>query len=265
MRRRRPLRARLATIPPNHLVIFLDYDGTVAPIVQRPEDARLKASVRRTLSQVARFVPVVIVSGRALHDLRRRVGVPGIRYVAHHGLLYKEPGSAPRWLGQRPLRREVREWASALGRATEGITGALVEDKGVTVALHDRLVRPADRPRLRRRALRALAPWLAREKVALVSGKRVLEARPVGAWNKGTAVARLLREPWAQRRIPVYFGDDRTDFDAFRAVRNQGLAVRVGGRRGVSGEDAWVSGPKAMESLLHWLAAKIEGVERTVH
>jgi len=264
MNRRPSLRARLTAIPPHRLIVFLDSDGTLTPIVQRPEEARLTASVRRTLSLLAHSVPVVIVSGRALHDLRRRVGVPGIRYVAHHGLQYKEPGSSTRWLGQRPLRREVRKWTRALERATKGITGALVEDKGATVALHDRLVQPTDRPRLRRLAIRALAPWLASKKVALVSGKRVLEARPVGAWNKGTAVARLLRQPWARHHIPVYFGDDRTDFDAFRAVQDLGLAVRVGGRRGKAGEDAWVSGPNRLASLLRWLTARMNRLERDV-
>ncbi len=264
MRRRSSLRAKLTTIPPHRLLVFLDYDGTLTPIAQRPEVARLKASVRRTLSQLAHSIPVVIVSGRALSDLEKRVGVPGIRYVAHHGLLYKEPGSAIHWVGRRPLRSVVQAWAGALKRATRGIAGALVEDKGVTVALHDRLVRPADRARLRRLALHALVPWLASKKVALVRGKRVLEVRPVGAWNKGTAVTRLLRQPWARGRVPVYFGDDRTDFDAFRAVRSHGLAVRVGGRRGVAGEDAWLSSPNRLESLLCWLSARVNDAERDV-
>lgn len=254
MKRRISLRARLTAIPPRRLIVFLDYDGTLTPIVRRPAEARLKASVRRTLSQLAHSVPVVIVSGRALRDLQKRVGVPGVRYLAHHGLLYKEPGSAIRWMGRRSPRREVQEWATALESAANGIVGALVEDKGWTVALHDRLVRPADRARLRRRALRALAPWLTNKKVALVNGKRVLEARPAGTWNKGTAVATLLRRPWARRRVPVYFGDDQTDFDAFSVVRSRGLAVRVGGRRGIAGENTWVSDPHRLESLLHWLA-----------
>lgn len=254
MKRRPSLRAKLTAIPPRRLIVFLDYDGTLTPIVRRPEEARLKASVRRTLSQLTHSVPVVIVSGRGLHDLRRRVRVPGARYLANHGLLYKEPGSALRWLGRRPPRGEVRKWTRALERATKGIKGALIEDKGATVALHDRLVRPADRPRLRRLALRALAPWLSSKKMMVLCGKRVLEARPAGTWNKGTAVARLLRQPWARRCVPVYFGDDRTDFDAFRVVRNRGLAVRVGGRRGIAGENTWISGPDRLESLLHWLA-----------
>lgn len=265
MSRQPSLRARLAEISPRRLVLFLDYDGTLTPIVWRPGDARLKAGVRRMLRRLARRVPVVIVSGRSLADLQKRMGISGIRYVASHGLVFKEPSAAVRWMGRRIPRSEVQEWIRALESAIGGIPGALVEDKWFSVALHNRMVRPADRGRLRRRALHALASWLAGKKVTLVRGKCVLEVRPAGSWNKGTAVVKLLKRRWARGRLPVYFGDDRTDFDAFRAVRGRGLAVRVGGRRGVSGEDAWVSGPKAVESLLHWLAAKIEGVERTVH
>lgn len=256
MRRNPSLRGRVAAIPPRRLLIFLDYDGTLTPIVRRPQDARLKAAVRRTLSRLVRAVPVVIVSGRGLSDLRRRVGVPGVRYVAHHGLVYKEPGSAIRWLGQRISRKDVREWARTLESVAKGTPGALVEDKGLSVALHDRLVRPRDRIRLRRRALLALAPWLRRESVMLVRGKRVLEVRPAGPWNKGTAVAAVMRRPWARGRVPVYWGDDRTDFDAFRVIQGRGIAVLVGGRRGIAGDVARVSGPKAVESFLRWLVAR---------
>lgn len=256
------LRARLAVGLPNRLLLFLDFDGTLTPIVRRPGEARLTGSVRRLLRLMARSIPVVVVSGRALSDLRRLVGVSALRYVASHGLVYQEPGARVRWLGRPVSRREVRGWVRALEQAAEGITGALVEDKELSAALHDRNVRPADRRRLRRRALRALEPWLAGQQATLIHGKRVLEVRPVASWNKGTAVARLLNEPWARHRRPVYFGDDRTDFDAFRVLRGRGLSVRVGGRRGVAGEDAWLSSPEAVVSLLRWLAKQVEASER---
>jgi trehalose 6-phosphate phosphatase len=256
MRWRPSLRARLKAIPPRRLILFLDYDGTLTPIVRRPAEARLKTPVKQALSRLARCVPVVIVSGRTLSDLRRRVGVAGIRYVAHHGLVYKEPGSAVQWLGQRISRREVREWVKALRSVAQGVPGALVEDKGLGVALHDRLVRPSDRARLRRQALLALAPWVVSQKAVLLHGKRVLEVRPAGAWNKGTAVATLLQRPWAVGRVPVYFGDDRTDVDAFRVLRGRGITVGIGGRRGIAGAETWVSGPKAVESFLRWLGTR---------
>ncbi len=251
--RRPSLRASLASLPPDRLLLLLDFDGTLTPIVCRPDQARLKASVRDLLRKLVTAMPVVIVSGRALSDLRRLVGVPALRYVASHGLVYQEPGTRAQWFGRPVSRRDVRGWVRALQQAAEGIAGALVEDKELSVALHDRSVRPADRGRLRRRALRALAPWLAGQQATLVRGKRVLEVRPAGPWNKGTAVARLLKEGWARRRLPVYFGDDRTDFDVFRVLRGSGVAVRVGGRRGVAGENAWLRSPDAVSSLLRWL------------
>ena len=261
MRRHRSLRSRLVGIPARQLLLLLDYDGTLAPIVLRPDRATLSAPVRVVLRRLVRLMPVVVVSGRALGDLRRRVNVPGIRYIASHGLVFKEPRSPLRWLGRRVPRREVLRWVRALRSSAAGIHGALVEDKDWSVALHDRGVHHADRAILRRRVLRALKPWLTSGQAALVRGKRVLEIRPAGSWNKGTAVAAVLAQPWARNRIPVYLGDDRTDRDAFRRVRGLGLAVRVGGRRGIWDEDAWLAGPAAVVNVLKWLTTRREAVQ----
>jgi trehalose-phosphatase len=260
MKRRPSLRARLAASPPTRLVLFLDYDGTLAPIMSRPDEACLRPTMRKILYGLARNLPVVIVSGRSLPDLRKRVNIRGLHYIGCHGLMYQAPRLSVRWFGRRIARRVVAQWARSVRVAVRGIRGALVEDKGFSVALHDRLVRPAQRSLLRRRALRALAFWFQRGEITLVRGKRVLEVRPSGSWNKGTAVAKVLREPWARRRVPVYIGDDRTDFDAFRLMKGRGLGVRVSGRRGVAGSDAWLPDPRAVESLLRWLELKLRDV-----
>lgn len=256
------LLARLTAIPSHRLMLFLDYDGTLAPIVPRPQQARLKPSARRLLRQLARSVPVVIVSGRTLTDLQRRVGVRGLHYVALHGLVSKEAGGRLRWLGRRPARADVNAWKRALASAAHATPGALVEDKGCAVALHDRLVRPVQRARLRRRALRALAPWLARRRITVVRGKRVLEVRPRGPWNKGTAVQAVLARPWARNRIPVYCGDDRTDLDAFRVVRGCGITIGVGQARHTRGQDARLRSPSALERLLRWFLSQGAPIRR---
>jgi len=250
------LRGRLAAIPMNRLILFLDFDGTLSPIVPHPNRARLNRTVRETLRKLVGLLPVVIISGRVPNDLRRRVGLPEVCYVGHHGLSCLEAGGVMTWLTTPPQRTLVRRWVQALQIAAEGIEGAFVEDKGVTVALHDRLVEPKQRSRLRRRAWRLLAPWLARGSVSLLRGHRVLEARSSSAGSKGTAVSMLLRRPWARHRVPVYFGDDRTDFDAFSVVQGRGLAIRIGGRRGAAGEDAWISHPKQLHAVLGWLATR---------
>ena len=250
------LRARLSAISMNRLILFLDFDGTLTPIVPHPRQAKLSRSVRETLRKLARRVPVVIISGRAPIDLRRRVRLREVCYVGHHGLSCLEAGGEVTWLTTPPHRTLVRRWLKAIQTAAEGIEGAIVEDKGMTVALHDRLVNPKQRSRLRRRASRVLAPWIAQGSVSLLRGRRVLEARSPRAGNKGTAVSMLLRRPWARYRVPVYFGDDRTDFDAFSVVHGRGLAIRIGGRRGAAGEDAWMSHPKTLHALLDWLAVR---------
>lgn len=250
------LQARLAAIPLSRLVLFFDFDGTLIPIMPRPTQAKLTRSVKDRLGELVHLLPIVIISGRALTDLRQRVGLREVCYVGHHGLSCREAGGHARWLATPPRRTAVRRWLQALRTAAEGIEGAFVEDKGVTVALHDRLVKPGHRSRLRRRALRALTPWIVRGSVSLLRGKHVLEARSSGAGNKGTAVLRLLHRPWALRRVPVYFGDDRTDFEAFSAIRGRGFAVRIGGRRGTAGEDAWMASPEKLHRLLAWLATR---------
>jgi len=253
------LRTRLAAIPMNRLVLFLDFDGTLSPIASYPDKARLSQAVRDTLWKLVRLLPIVVISGRAPRDLRQKIGLRKVHYVGHHGLSCLEPDGHLTWLVTPPRRAIVRQWVQALQTAADGIEGAFVEDKGVCVALHDRMVKASHRSRLRRRALRSLAPWTTRGSISLLRGKRVLEARSSKAGNKGTAVSMLLRRRWARHRVPVYFGDDQTDFDAFSVIRGRGLAIRIGGRRGVAGEDAWIARPKSLHLILEWLAASRGG------
>ena len=139
------LRARLAAIPMSRLVLFLDFDGTLTPIVSSPNRARLSRPVRETLRKLVGLLPVVVISGRAPKDLRRRVGLQKVCYVGHHGLSCLEADGDVTWLTTPPHRTMVRRWVQALRIAAQGIEGAFVEDKGMTVALHDRLVKPKQR------------------------------------------------------------------------------------------------------------------------
>jgi len=255
MRRRRSLRERLADIPAERLLLFLDFDGTLSPIAPRPAVAALPASLCSILRRLVRLMPVVIISGRTLGDLQQRVSVPGIRFIAQHGLLLKEPGKPVRWLKDQGPWPQVMAWVQALKECADGIEGAFIEYKGGSVALHYRQVLPRMRAILRRRVLRTVSSWLTNKEAVLLRGTCVLEFKPVGMGDKGTAVSIVLTLPWGRRRVPAYFGDDCTDRHGFRAVRGRGLAVRVGGRRGLWGEDAWLPDPAAVATLLDWLAA----------
>ncbi|MFZ5877525.1 MAG: trehalose-phosphatase [Nitrospirota bacterium] len=231
--------------------LCLDYDGTLVPIADRPEQATFDDSGRRLLRNLARRVPIAIVSGRARAALRSLIGVPSLYYVGNHGLEI----SGPRVRLRAPL---PPDWPRKLERLLTTIEsdapiGVLIERKGPTASVHYRLVAPADR----RRWLSALRAQLAKSTAAgrlrVVRGKAVLELRPPGHWHKGAAVRWLTERPAFAGRTPVYVGDDATDEDAFRAIRRDGIGVLVGPPRR-SAARYCLPDPDHVRGLIeHWL------------
>ena len=131
--------------------------------------------------------------------------------------------------------------ASSVANRGAGNRGRLCRGQGHDCRAARPVVKPKQRSRLRLRAWRMHAPWIAgsREGSSVFCvGNRLLEARSSRAGNKGTAVSMLLRRPWARHRAPVYFGGDHKDFDAFSVVHDRGLAIRIGERRGAVREEA---------------------------
>jgi len=242
------------------LILLSDFDGTLAPIVDRPEAARLPPRTRRILSRLARHsrARVGIVSGRSLRDLKRVVRIPAAAYVGCHGLEIAWRGTRfrhRRALAQAPLLRRI---ARQLRRRTSRFRGVLVEPKGLTVSLHFRLADPATLPALHTLVSQVVegAPGL-----EILRGKKVLELRPRIGWGKGEAV-RLLRDLLARslgRGAPVtlYLGDDETDEEVFRALCGRAVCVTVGRRRTRAAYR--LRSPAAVEALLSWLAATWTG------
>lgn len=207
--------------------VFLDYDGTLTPIVERPEQALLGDSMAAALRELAAVCPVAILSGRDLADLRRMVTLPGLVYAGSHGFDVE----APEALGGR--YRRGAEYAASLAaararlrEAIADIPAAWVEDKAFAVTMHFRQVPAQDEDRVQAtfHAVAAEFPDL-----RATGGKKVLELRPAIDWHKGRALDMLLhRLGQGGRYLPIYVGDDETDEDAFRAVAGSGIGVRVG-------------------------------------
>jgi len=201
--------ARL-TSAPDEAGIFLDFDGVLAPIVARPEDAYPPAETRAELKRlVARYALVGVVSGRAGEDVRARVSVDGIVYVGSHGLELNP--EAERW------RRRIRDFASDVPWAEHH-----TELKGLTVSFHFRDA--ADEPAAVRE-LEKIAERATDEGLVARFGRKVLEVLPPIGSDKGTAVRHLLEGAGLTRALVA--GDDTTDIDAFRAVDDMEDAVRV--------------------------------------
>jgi len=200
---------RLASAP-GQAGLFLDFDGVLAPIVARPDDAAVPPETRAELERLAgRYRLVAVVSGRPGDDVRARIGLDGIVYVGTHGLELD------------PRAEEWRGRVHAFGAAAPWPAGQ-VEDKGLSVAFHYRDRADEDAARAE---LEALASQARAQGFAARFGRKVMEVLPPVDANKGTAVQRLLDESGLRRVLVA--GDDTTDLDAFRAVEELDCHVRV--------------------------------------
>jgi trehalose 6-phosphate phosphatase len=246
------LTARLAGRRP---AFFLDYDGTLTPIVDRPEDAVISDRMRETIRRLASRWPVCVVSGRDRHVLQELMGISDLVVAGSHGFdIWSPEGGAIR-------REEGRDAEGLLGAVRErlqaetaGIPGALIEPKSVSVAVHYRLVAEADRPRIRALVDRVLADHPGRLKVT--PGKLVYEIQPAVEWDKGRAVLYLLDALGLDREdvAPIYLGDDVTDEDAFAALPDRGIGVFVG-----RADDPEVGG---RETAADYVLETVDEVER---
>ncbi len=236
---------------------FLDYDGTLTPLVEQPADARLPDATRQVLEQALRapHLDVVIVSGRSVADVMEMTGVPGLVYVGNHGFEIEGPGISYRHPEAAQFLAPLSAAAAELAACR--IEGAWVEHKGVTLAYHLRGVRDAERAR----AQRVAEAVLRRHKLRVVVGQDAVEGRPPLDWHKGHAVLYVLVHrygtEWPARVRPLYVGDDATDEDAFRSLRGIGRSIHVGAQPPARGTvaDFRLPGPDAVVQLLRWLGS----------
>jgi len=188
--------------------IFLDFDGVLAPIVDRPDDAYPPEETRAELARLAaRYALVAVISGRAGEDVARRVGVDGVEVVGSHGL---------------ELDPEAESWRARIDSFAGTVDWPDVERKTLTVAFHYRTA--ADESEARA-GLESVARRARAEGMRASFGRKVLEVLPPLDANKGTAVRTLLERAGLRRALVA--GDDTTDLDAFRALDGLELAVRV--------------------------------------
>lgn len=195
---------------PEETGLFLDFDGVLAPIVARPEDAVAPPEARAELERlVERYALVAVVSGRAGTDVRERVGVDGVTCIGSHGL-EAEP-LAERW------RQTLTDFA-----ANAPWPPSAIEVKGLAVAFH---FRDRDDEAAAIRELDRIADTAREDGLVARYGRKVLEVLPPVGSNKGTAVRRMIEEHDLRRALAA--GDDTTDLDSFAALDGLDVAVRV--------------------------------------
>ncbi len=236
-----------------HILLFLDFDGTLAPIVDRPALASLTVPMRSVIDRLAQSgdVTIAVLSGRSLPDLRQRVNIDGLVYSGNHGLEIEGRGLSFQHPAALRLRELIVRIAAQTGRRTAILEGVETEAKGFTVAVHYRRAAAEMEGELFR-LLRNLVP-ADDPGFDLKPGKKVWEIRPRVDWNKGRAVC-YIRDRLAHRQgLSIAIGDDATDEDMFEACHD-GIAIRVGPATKATAARYKLANPDHVGELLSWIA-----------
>lgn len=215
------IQARIRTA--ERVLLMLDFDGTLAPIVARPSEARVPAETLRTLKALRdrKRMELAVISGRGATDVRSLVGLTDIHYFGCHGRERVRPGST-RVETDPGGRTALAEACQILARELAGIDGFQIENKGVSAAAHYRNVDPLHHfavQRAVREAVRTVGELHASP------GKMVYDITPLDGVDKGVATMRILGEIGG---LPIYIGDDTTDESAFKALPPTAITVFVG-------------------------------------
>ncbi|KAG1354489.1 putative Trehalose-phosphate phosphatase A [Cocos nucifera] len=232
------------------IALFLDYDGTLSPIVDNPEHAYMPSAMRTAVKNVAKYFPTAIISGRSRDKVYEFVGLTELHYAGSHGMDIMGPVRESESIGDHPncIRstdkqgKEVNLFQPAgeflpmidevfrsLVENVKDIRGAKVENNKFCVSVHYRLVDEKSWPAVAHCVCDVLKDY---PRLRLTRGRKVLEIRPVIDWDKGKAVEFLLESLGVNHcndALPIYIGDDRTDEDAFKVLmeRNRGYGILV--------------------------------------
>lgn len=216
--------------------LFLDYDGTLAPIAKTPGRAVMPDRTKELLCRLSKMpdCKVAIVSGRKLSDLEKRIKLKNIVYVGNHGFEIR----GPKIKFESPIparyRKSLTEIKTKLNSELSAIDGVFIEDKGFSLGVHYRLADKKNIQKVKNIFYAATLVYELRNIIVVRTGKMALEIRPPAAWDKGKVVLWLLgRRLFVMRNrkmevIPIYIGDDTTDEDAFESLKDKGITIFVG-------------------------------------
>jgi trehalose 6-phosphate phosphatase len=234
------------------LILFLDFDGTLAPIVDEPILAILPAATRQVLVELISdpAIMIAIVSGRALGDVKGRVGIPGLIYAGNHGLEIEGQGLSFEHAAAVVLKGAIREITERIATHAAELEGVEIESKVLTSSIHFRRAPRAAQIHLDSLIRDLISPT--DPNIEVREAKMVHEIRPRVAWDKGNGVAWIRQQLREEQAQPIVIGDDLTDESAFLAFDDAITICVDPGRPTAAGYE--LDSPEAVLDFLRWIA-----------
>jgi trehalose 6-phosphate phosphatase len=245
----REVEARINAAP--HILLCLDYDGTLTRFAESPVGGTLSTSMDRVLKSLAdrEGITLAILSGRERADLLGRVAIPGVIYAGNHGLDISGPGFVFVEQGAAGRAHELERLAGRLSDKLEDIPGVQVENKGLTASVHYRNAAADSVEEIRRRVLEGLAG--VKSRFLVTPGEKAFEIRPRVDWDKTSAVE-LIQEHLAEPdALTIYVGDEVADEGVVRAIPD-GIAVKVRGEEETA-TTYMLENPAEVRKFLEWI------------
>ncbi len=211
------------------IVLMLDFDGTLCPIANTPAKAYLLISTRKLLEKISQKIPIAIISGRGLKDLKKKVGVQGLIYSGNHGLEWEING---KYNCMNPSKKSLQDLLLVYNffkKILPHYSGLFIENKKISFSVHYRQMLHKDSKKFKKEKNRIIN-LMSKKEIMIIEGKKVIEFKPKINWNKGSFAKLLinfLEKKYSKYFLPIFIGDDKTDEDVFKAIKN-GITIKVG-------------------------------------
>jgi trehalose-phosphatase len=237
------------------MLLMFDFDGTLAKIAKTPKDARIKKSSKILLEKLSGLFNVAVISGRKLSELKAKVGLQDVIYAGNHGLEWQIGKNVKRVESSRATKGKLLPIKKLLQKIVLNYPGAFVEDKVFSLSVHYRKLDAKKAGELVRSAEKQIASAVKNNEFIITPAKKAIEIRPNVKWNKGEFAKFLVQYLGKNSNsgiLTFYIGDDRTDEDAFNALRG-GVTVRMGRQKESSAH--YFIKPGEIDKLLIWFAS----------
>ncbi len=213
-----------------NIFLFLDYDGTIVPIKKKPQLAKLHPKRRELLKRISKRIPLAVVSGRSLQEIKNLLKIKKIPLIGNHGLEIWCKGKA--WIHPMAIKTKniLGKKLKRIEEKVSHLRGVIVEDKGLSGSIHYRLLKPEFYENLKSIVEEEVGK--SGGKLKIRKGKKVIEIRPNINWDKGKGINKLISLMNLKRNfLKIYIGDDETDEDAFRVLGEREITVLVGRKK----------------------------------